>query len=439
MVPSPQWWRKCKNYLDLRHQMYPGTFRGMWYTRRMPNSQFKPLELNEKLIITVLFFVQFTHMVDFVVMMPLGPKLVRSFALTPNQFSYVISSYAFAAAVMGLVSSFFVDNYDRKKVLLFFYAGFLVANIFCALSINYFMLIASRILAGGFGGVLAGLTFSIIGDVVPEYRRGKATGIVMSAFGTASVVGIPLGLFLADHFDWHSPFWLISALSLLVILVTMIKMPKITGHIKLQRFKKSEELQKILNLFKDKNCQNSFILSCAYIISGFLVIPFISQYLVKNVKLEEKHLSLVYFFGGLFTLFTSRYFGTLSDRFGKHTMVNILAPLSLIPIFLVTNMKVYPLPVVLTINTLFFILISGRFVPIMAIITGSVKKENRGAFMGINSSLQQMAMGLASVLAGFIISYNSNGEIEGFHTVGYLSMLMTLLFIYLASRVKIVD
>ena len=405
----------------------------------MENDQLKPLALNEKLIITVLFFVQFTHMVDFVVMMPLGPKLVRAFALTPNQFSYVISSYAFAAAIMGVVSSFFVDNYDRKKVLIGFYAGFLLANIFCALSINYFMLIFSRILAGGFGGVLAGLTFSIIGDVVPELRRGKATGIVMSAFGTASVVGIPLGLYLADHFDWHSPFWLISVLSFLVIIVTAIKMPPIIGHIKLQRFKKSEELQKILNLFKDKNCRSAFMLSCAYIISGFLVIPFISQFLVKNVKLAEENLSLIYFSGGLFTLFTSRYIGVLSDRYGKHKMVNILGPLSLIPIFLLTHMTELPLAVVLIINTLFFIFISGRFVPVMAIITSSVTKANRGAFMGINSSLQQMSMGLASMMAGFIIQYNPAGQIEHFNIVGYISMFMTLVFVYLSARVKIVE
>lgn len=397
------------------------------------------LELNEKLIITVLFFVQFTHMVDFVVMMPLGPKLVRAFSLSPTQFSYVISSYAFAAALSGLISSFFVDNYDRKKVLLFFYTGFLLANIFCALSLNYSMLLFSRILAGGFGGVLAGLTFSIIGDVVPISRRGKATGIVMSAFGTASVVGIPLGLYLADHYDWHSPFWLISALSLLVIIITAIKMPSITGHIKLQRFKKSEELNKILNLFRDKNCRNAFMLSCSYVMSGFLVIPFISQYLVKNVKLLENQLSLTYFFGGIFTLFTSRLFGVMSDKYGKHLMVYILAPLSIIPIYLMTNLGIVPLTTVLITSTTFFILISGRFVPVMAIITSSVSKSNRGAFMGINSSLQQMSMGLASVLAGFIVSYNVSGEMDHFNIVGYLSILMTFFFIYLASKVKIID
>lgn len=397
------------------------------------------LELDEKLIVTVLFFIQFTHMVDFVVMMPLGPKLVRAFSLSPTQFSYVISSYAFAAAIMGLVSSFFVDNYDRKKVLLFFYSGFLLANIFCALSTNYFMLVLSRILAGGFGGVLAGLTFSVIGDVVPEMRRGKATGVVMSAFGTASVVGIPLGLYLADHHDWHAPFWLISALSLLVIILTFIKMPPITDHIKLQRFKKSEELFKIINLFKDKNCRNSFMLSCSYIVSGFLVIPFISQYLVNNVKLLENQLSLTYFFGGLCTLFTSRIIGVAADKYGKHFMLYVLAPLSLIPIYMVTNLGPVPLPLVLFTSTLFFVLISGRFVPVMAIVTSSVTKANRGAFMGINSSLQQISMGIASMLAGFIISYNTSGEMNYFNIVGYISMFMTLVFVYIASKVKIID
>jgi predicted MFS family arabinose efflux permease len=402
-----------------------------------------PLELDhlkkEKLIVTVLFFVQFTHMVDFVIMMPLGPKLVRAFSLSTNQFSYLVSSYAFAAALSGLLSSFFVDNYDRKKVLIFFYTGFLFANVLCALSINFPMLVASRVLAGGFGGVLAGLSFSIIGDVVPEIRRGKATGTVMSAFGTASVIGIPVGLYLADHFDWHSPFWLISLLSIIVIVVTMIKMPSIIGHISIIRLNKKEEFHKIKNLFKDDNCRRSFMLSCAYILSGFLVIPFISQFLVRNVGIKEEDLSLTYFFGGLFTLFTSRIIGVLSDKYGKHRLLYILGPVSMIPIFLMTNMPVSTLVKVLIISTSFFILISGRYVPVMAIVTSSVQKKNRGAFMGINSSLQQMTMGLASLIAGVIIQYGSDGKIIHFNIVGYLSMFMTVIFIYLASKVKIID
>lgn len=394
---------------------------------------------NEKLILTILFFVQFTHMVDFVVMMPLGPKLIRAFNLTSNEFSHVISSYAFAAAVMGVVSSFFVDNYDRKKVLVFFYTGFLLANAFCALSFNYPMLILSRILAGGFGGVLAGLTFSILGDVISEYKRGKATGIVMSAFGSASVVGIPLGLFLANYFDWHSPFWFVSILSLLVIILTCVKMPSITGHIKQQRFKKSQELTKIVNLFKNQNCLNSFILSFTYIISGMIVIPFVSQYLVANTGLEETNLTWVYFCGGLATLFTSRLFGTLSDRYGKHKMIYILSPISIIPIVMVTNLGQVALPTLLVINTFFFIFNAGRFVPIMALITSSVKKENRGAFMGINSSIQQMSMGLASMIAGLIIFYDNAGLIHRFNIVGYISVFMTFVFMYVASKVKIIE
>jgi predicted MFS family arabinose efflux permease len=395
-------------------------------------------ERYEKLVIGILFFVQFTHMVDFVIMMPLGPKLVRAFELTSNQFSYVVSSYAFAAAISGLISSFFIDNFDRKKVLLFFYSGFLIANVLCATSINFYMLILSRIFAGGFGGVLAGLSFSIIGDIVPEKRRGKATGTVMSAFGTASVIGIPIGLYLADHSDWHAPFWLVSILSLLVICVTFLKMPTITGHIG-RKLTNREELTKIKNLFIDMNCRHSFMLSCSYILSGFLVIPFISQYLVRNVGILENQLSLTYFFGGLFTLFTSRYIGVLSDKFGKHKILFIVGPLSLIPIFVMTHLPAVSLITVLIVSTSFFIFISGRYVPVMAIITSSVNRQSRGAFMVINSSLQQMSMGVASLLAGIIIQYGSDGKIIHFNVVGYLSMALTFVFLFLSTKVKILD
>jgi predicted MFS family arabinose efflux permease len=391
----------------------------------------------EKLIIFILFFVQFTHMIDFVIMMPLGPKLVRFFSMTSQQFSVVVSSYAFSAAFSGLISSFFIDLFDRKKVLIFLYSGFLFANIFCALSVNYPMLIFARILAGSFGGVLAGLTFSIIGDIVPEERRGSATGIVMSAFGTASVIGIPLGLFLADHFNWHSPFWLISILSFAVIILMKLKMPSLVEHIQANKNRTESPLKHFFNLFKERNYQRAMILSFTYIMSGFLVIPFISQYMVRNVGLLENQLSYIYFFGGFFTLFTSRIFGKLSDKFGKHRILYILAPASIIPIFLITNIHDLTLIPTLLISTLFFILISGRYVPLMSIITSSVHNKNRGAFMVVNSSLQQIGMGIASAISGFIITVGTTGKIENFNIAGYLSIVFTCIFIFIATKVKI--
>jgi predicted MFS family arabinose efflux permease len=392
---------------------------------------------NEKLIILILFCVQFTHILDFVLMMPLGPKLLRFFNITSHEFSYLVSSYAFAAAFCGLISSFFIDKYDRKKVLLFFYTGFLIGNFACALSTSFYTLIFGRILAGGFGGVLAGLSFSIVGDVVPEMRRGTATGTVMSAFGVASVIGIPLGLMIAEKFDWQAPFWAISILTILILILVSLKLPSMKEHISSDLNKNKFEFTHIINLFTGQNTRNALMLTVTYMMSGFLVIPFIGQYLVRNVGLLESQLSYMYFTGGLCTLLTSRIIGKMSDKHGKHKVLFIIGPLSIFPIIFITNLPPVPLYLVLIGSTLFFILISGRFVPLMSIITSSVSKKDRGAFMAINTSIQQIAMGLASTIAGFIISNSSDGKLQNFNKVGYLSCLMTFIFLLIARTVKI--
>lgn len=392
---------------------------------------------NEKLIILILFCVQFTHILDFVLMMPLGPKLLRFFNITSHEFSYLVSSYAFAAAFCGLISSFFIDKYDRKKVLLFFYTGFLIGNFACALSTSFYTLIFGRILAGGFGGVLAGLSFSIVGDVVPEMRRGTATGTVMSAFGVASVIGIPLGLMIAEKFDWQAPFWAISILTILILILVSLKLPSMKEHISSDLNKNKFEFTHIINLFTGQNTRNALMLTVTYMMSGFLVIPFIGQYLVRNVGLLESQLSYMYFTGGLCTLLTSRIIGKMSDKHGKHKVLFIIGPLSIFPIIFITNLPPVPLYLVLIGSTLFFILISGRFVPLMSIITSSVSKKDRGAFMAINTSIQQIAMGLASTIAGFIISNSSDGKLQNFNKVGYLSCLMTFIFLLIARSVKI--
>jgi len=394
---------------------------------------------SEKLIIFILFFVQFTHIIDFVLMMPLGPKLLKYFQITTHEFSYLVSSYAFAAAFGGFISSFFIDKFDRKKVLIFFYFGFLIGNFACALSTSFSSLIFGRILAGGFGGVLAGLSFSIIGDIVPEERRGTATGTVMSAFGVASVIGIPLGLIIADRFTWQAPFWGISLLTVMVLLGVLIKFPNLEDHISKDQKKKNFELAHIINLFLQKNSRNAFLLTMTYMMSGFLVIPFIGQYLVRNVGLLESQLSYMYFTGGLCTLLTSRVIGKFSDKYGKHKVLFIVGPLSILPIIFITHLPPVSLGVVLFGSTLFFILISGRFVPLMSIITSSVSKKDRGAFMAMNSSLQQVAMGGASTISGLIITNGPNGILQNFHIVGYISILMTLVFLFMASKVKIIS
>jgi predicted MFS family arabinose efflux permease len=297
----------------------------------------------------------------------------------------------------------------------------------------------ARIVAGGFGGVLAGLSFSIIGDNIPEERRGAATGTVMSAFGVSSVIGIPFGLFLAETFNWHAPFIFLTLLAIPVLVMVAKEMAPMNAHLLLGNHGKSNPIKNFKEVLLEPNHVRAFLLSIFIILSGFMVIPFVSAYMVKNVGLKETELTYMYFFGGLFTLVTSRYIGRLSDIHGKHKMFYVIGILSMVPILLLTNLPALPLVVVLTVSTLFFILVSGRFVPIMSLVTSSVKANKRGAFMSLNSSIQSMAMGLASMISGVIITSGASGELVNYNIVGIISCLLTIICLFLARRVKIVN
>lgn len=399
----------------------------------------KSRSFNERIIIALLFAIQFTHILDFVIMMPLGPKFMRFFAIGPDKFSIVVSAYTFSAAISGLIASFFMDRFDRRTALLGFFVGFILGTFACALAPNYEMLVLARVTAGGFGGVLGALIFSVIGDIIPEERRGKATGTVMAAFSVASVIGIPIGLFLAETFHWHAPFIFLTIISLIVLFFLYREMPSLTGHMKGKNAKGIDIIHEFMVILKEKNHQRAYSLSVAIMLSGFMVIPFVSPYMVKNVGLSEKELPFIYFFGGIFTFVTSRAIGSLSDKFGKFRMFSIVAPLSMIPILLVTNLTHVPLSIALVCTTLFFILVSGRFVPVMAIITSSASKEKRGSFMSLNSSIQMLATGFASLITGLVVTEGAGGKLEGFHFAGIMACVLTLVSVYLAKKIKIVQ
>lgn len=386
---------------------------------------------DETILILLLFSVQFTHILDFVIMMPLGPTFMRFFHIGPREFSYVVSSYGFAAACGGFVSSFFMDYFDRKKSLIFLYSGFIIGTLFCALAFNHHALIAARAVAGMFGGVLNGLLFSILGDSIPEERRGQRTGTVMSAFGLASVVGIPTGLFLANKYTWHTPFIFLAGISFVVLFFIIKKMNPVTAHLGGKKVSLKE-------LLLTPNHARAYWLSLFIILSGFMVIPFVSPYMVKNVGLSESELPFLYFFGGICTFITSNYIGKLSDAHGKKKMFYIVGTLSIIPILTTTHLPRLPLSIALIANCLFFILVSGRFVPIMALIVSSVAPPQRGAFMSINSAIQSLGIGLASFVSGALITTNAHGELLHYGLVGFLSVGLTLFCLYLASRIKIV-
>ncbi len=393
------------------------------------------LTAEEWLIVSILAAVNFTHIMDFVIMMPLGPQLIRVFGIDAQRFGLVVSSYTFSAAISGLLGAFFIDRFDRKKALVTTYLGFSIGTLLCAFAPNYSTLVGARIFAGAFGGLVGSLVFSILGDAVDVSRRGRATGIVMSAFSLASVIGIPVGLELAVRFDWHAPFVLLGVGSLLACALAAWRLPSLRGHLEIRPSEKRDPMREMGSILTDRNHQRAFLLTIAMMFAGFSVIPFMSPYMVSNVGLQEKQLSWIYLCGGLFTFFSSQIIGFLCDRYGKHRMFAVMALTSIPAILLVTHLPPLPLPLALACTTLFMVTVSGRFVPTMALVTSAAAQGRRGGFMSVNSCIQQGSSGLASLAGGLILTTSASGALLHYNVVGYMAVAATLLCLFLARNI----
>jgi predicted MFS family arabinose efflux permease len=396
---------------------------------------------HEWLLLLVLVAVQFTHVLDFVIMMPLGPQLMRVFDISPQAFGFIVSAYTFSAGITGFLSAFFIDKFDRRTALLFLYSGFTIGTFLCGIAPTYLTLMLARIVAGGFGGVLGALIFAVIGDCIPEHRRGAATGTVMSAFSIASVAGVPLGLYLANHFGWHFPFFMLAAMSALALALAYKELPSMRGHLAAMPTSETplQAIQTLYALVSIPNHRNALVFMMVLMIGGFTVIPYISPYFVTNVGMSESDLPLIYFFGGAATIFTSRFVGKLSDKFGKAKVFTFMSFSSMVVIYAITNVPQVPLVFALVITTLFMVTMNGRFVPAVALVTSSVEPKSRGSFMSINSSAQQIAAGASSFVAGLIVGKAADGTMTNYHLVGGLAILATIMCIVLVKHIRIVD
>lgn len=384
----------------------------------------------EKWILLILAAVQFTHIVDFMIMMPLGPFLMDLFGISPRKFSFLIASYTLSAAVTGLVVAPLIDQFDRKRALQFAYLGFLAGTLACAFSPDYSTLLISRIVAGAFGGTIAALILAIIGDVVPQQRRGKGVGIVMAAFSAAAVFGVPFGLYLAGRWSWHAPFFFLVLAGLLVmvaihrlILPMSLPLPETLGQKPRLHF--SLDIYRVV--IRDNNALKALSLMVIMMLGHFSVIQFISPYMVSNVGLPESQLSLIYLVGGGLTIFSAPLIGKLSDRFGKPLVFNILIGISFIPVLFITQMGPSPLWVILLVSAFFFVVVSGRFIPMTAVITSAVPVSIRGGFMSLNSSVQAAGSGASALISGLIVTRAPDGQLVNYHLIGYLAVLMGLI------------
>jgi predicted MFS family arabinose efflux permease len=392
----------------------------------------------EKILLLLLASINFTHIMDFMIVMPLGSYLIPLFKIDPQQFSFIISSYTFAAGIIGFSAAFFVDRFDRKKVLLIGYGGFIVGTFACAFATSYELLILARILAGGFGGLISAQVLSIIGDSFPFEKRGRAMGILMTAFAFASAVGVPAGLFLAKHFGWHIPFVVIASLGSIVIVFVYFYVPKMVGHID-KSDKKINPFDVINHIKKSGNQQRALLLMVALMMAHFSIIPFIAPFMEFNIGFTKDQVTLIYLVGGLVSIVSGPLVGSMADKYGKHKIFAIFCLCSVIPIFLITNMPKIDYQYVLVVTAMFFIFGGGRIIPAQAIITSVVHPQQRGGFMSINSSVQQLSTGFSAMLAGFIVQKTETGQLMNYHYVGYIGIALTLVCIFIAKRVKSID
>jgi predicted MFS family arabinose efflux permease len=379
--------------------------------------------------------IQFTHILDFMIMMPLGPQFTQIFAITDAQFGLLVSAYTLAAGASGLLAATYLDKFDRKKLLLALYVLFGLSTLACGLAPSYYTLMVARVLAGIFGGVLSALSQTIVADVIPFERRGRAMGIVMTSFSVATVIGVPSGLLLAAQFSWHAPFFGIAAIVGLLTCGAAITLPNLADHLK--GGNKLSVFNTIGQVIQDPNHLKTFAFSGLMMFAGFTVIPFLTIYLQVNVGWRNDQVPYLYLCGGIATLLMARFIGVMADKKGKVKVFSLMAILVIFPMFASTLTAGLPMWAVLAVAIAFFICMNGRMIPGMAIITSAANPQLRGTFMALNSAVQSASMGIAAFIGGLIISRDAQNLVQNYWMAALLGSVASLATVFLARKLKL--
>ena len=389
----------------------------------------------EVFVIAVLAFLQFTIVLDFMVLSPLGAQLMQELKITTAQFGWVVSAYAFSAGLSGLLTAGFADKFDRKKLLLFFYAGFIGGTLLCALAPDYHALLFARIITGIFGGVIGSISFAIITDIFRMEVRGRVMGFVQMAFASTQVMGIPIGIFLANRLGWHSPFFMIVGLSAMAGIAIAIHFRPIDAHLKI----KSERspFQHLVKTMSHPMYIRAFAATTLLATGGYMMMPFGSAFSIHNLGISFDDLPMLYLITGVCSMITGPFIGKLSDTLGKYPIFVAGSILSMLIVVIYTNLGLTPLWLVVLMNVVMFVGISSRIISSSALMTAVPEPTDRGAFMSINASVQQISGGIASVIAGMIVVATDTGKLLHYDTLGYVvvgAMIITMTMMYFINE-----
>jgi predicted MFS family arabinose efflux permease len=386
----------------------------------------------ERATLLTLAAVQFTHILDFMIMMPLGAQLMQVFSITPAQFTHLVAAYGIAAALSGFAGGFVLDRFDRKRSLVVLYAGFGLATLACAMAPTHLALMAARLAAGAFGGLAGSMVNAMVGDIIPPERRGRAMSIVMTAFPLASVLGVPLGLYAAAEFNWHAPFFLLAGCSTVVLAITVFALPSIRtavhGH---------EPVRQMREILSHGIHLRAFAVGMFLVIAGGMLIPFIAPSFIANLRLDPKvGLPVTYMVGGLATALSTPIIGWISDRVDRLKLLATMSATAIVVVLIITRLGPASVTVASIMMALFMVTMSGRFSPAMTMITNAVESRYRGGFMSVNAALQQAASAGASALAGVFVTLTPNGRLAGMPALGYVSIGFFVLTVVLAAELR---
>ena len=382
----------------------------------------------QKFVVAILAFLQFTVVLDFMILSPLGAMLLKELHITTKQFGAAVSAYAFSASAAGILAAGFADKFDRKRMLLFFYSGFVVGTLLCGVAPSYQFLFVARMVTGLFGGVIGSISFAIIADLFPFEARGRVMGFVMTAFSASQVFGIPLGLYLSNHWGWHSPFLMIVSISAAVGVLIAAKLKPINEHLKTPSERNA--LRHLLKTLADRRYSWAFAATMLLAVGGFMLMPFGSTFCVENLGIPLGKLPAVYVATGVASFIAGPVLGRLSDALGKYPMFCLGSSLGMVLVVYYCGLGVTPLGTVIGLNIVLFIAITARMVSAQALSSAVPDPGDRGAFMAINSSLQQLAGGVASWTAGLIVVQTAAGPLQHYEELGYVvagAMLTTLI------------
>jgi predicted MFS family arabinose efflux permease len=385
----------------------------------------------EAFVIAILAFLQFTVVLDFMVLSPLGALLMPELSIKPAQFGMVVSAYAFSAGASGFLAAGFADRFDRKRLLLFFYAGFILGTTLCALADNYHDLLIARIITGIFGGVLSSISFAIITDIFKMEVRGRVMGFVQMSFASSQVLGIPIGLYLANKLGWHSPFFMIVGICIVVGVFIILYLKPVDAHLRIPSTR--NPFEHLLTTISRPLYLRAFAATTLLATGGFMMMPFASAFSVNNLGISLDQLPLLYMITGVFSMFMGPLIGKFSDQVGKYNIFTVGSILTMIVVVIYCNLGISPFWIVLILNILMFAGVSSRIITSSALVSAVPVPQDRGSFMSINSSVQQISGGIAAFVAGKIVVEAADGKLEHYDTLGYVvvgAMVITIILMY---------